>query len=496
MIVVISVFLFTAMLPMGTRGESAAASWHCSGIAALEADTNLTSLNKVLASPKSIAFREFALDRLSGLLSQAWRLGPHSVSLLSPLLADSLNNESCAAFSAEDPAKAGFVLAVRMDSQKSKAWQEALAKAFGSPGEQFTAEQFTGRRWDKASSGPFWIIPAHGWLLAGRGEKLASVQSQYLKEINRHGRPVVALAGIWLEGDLDLNALASFLPDWVKLLKPGKIHIRAAPGADKLEVNATVIYPSAISWNSKPWKLPKELVQNPLVSFTAGRDLAAFLQINPPFSNFDANPLTNQFCAWAIGQMPLQTYMTWPVSNATNAMTNLAAELRPVVNPILKNLNGTQLLWQPERERLVWSNLRVVAPEIQPARPLKDYLLLSLFPRPPFGKPAPEDLWRQLEGGGNVVYYDWEMTGARLQEWRLLSGMLWFRPGKHNNESDSGLAVKYELLGELGNGIGKTVTEITRTAPNELSIVRQGPLGLTGLEIVLLSDWLTAAGPQ
>jgi hypothetical protein len=185
--------------------------------------------------------------------------------------------------------------------------------------------------------------------------------------------------------------------------------------------------------------------------------------------------------------------MAWPVPHATNAITNLSFEMQSVFNPILQKFNRTQLLWQPAGARLKWSGFRVVSPAIEPARDdHRDFLLLSLFPLVPAGKPAPDQLWSQLAGRANLVYYDWEMTGPRLQQWRLLSGMLWYRPPAQADEMLNGVLAKDNLLGSLGNGIGKTVTEITRAGPNELSIVRTGPLGFSGLEIVLLTDWLSA----
>jgi hypothetical protein len=328
--------------------------------------------------------------------------------------------------------------------------------------------------------------------LFGGGENLASVRTQYLQEITQHGRPVAALTTNWLESDLDLAALAPFLPDWAKALKPGRIHLTVAPGTDKLEVAAKIVYPSAPPWNSEPWKLPKQLVQNPLISFTSGRDVAAFLQFSPEFSNFDANPLTNQFCAWALSQMPFQTYVAWPVADATNAMTKLATELPAAINPILHAYNGTEIVSQPDRHRMVLGNLRAVAPSLEPARDEGDFLVLSLFPRAPFGQPAPVQMWGEINDHANLIYYDWEMTGMRLQQWRLLSAMLWSRP--RNTDSLESLQLKNNLLGHLGNKIGATVTEITRSAPNELSIVRKGPLGLTGLEVILLVNWLSDSG--
>jgi hypothetical protein len=101
-------------------------------------------------------------------------------------------------------------------------------------------------------------------------------------------------------------------------------------------------------------------------------------------------------------------------------------------------------------------------------------------------------MWGEINDHANLIYYDWEMTGMRLQQWRLLSAMLWSRP--RNTDSLESLQLKNNLLGHLGNKIGATVTEITHSAPNELSIVRKGPLGLTGLEIILLVNWLSDSG--
>jgi hypothetical protein len=341
------------------------------------------------------------------------------------------------------------------------------------------------------------MVPARDWILLGRGNGLGTVQTEYLQEIARDGRPAVSLATNWLEADLDLNLLADALPEWAKLLKPGQIHISVAPNADTLEIKGRLNYAEAVPWKAEPWQQPKELVRNPLVTFTAGQDVAAFLNLSPQFANFHDNPLTNQFFAWANGQMPFQSYATWPASDPTNAMKKLSTEMQSAFNPILHEINRTQLLWQPDVDRLVWSDLRVVAPAITPARDdNRDFLLLSLFPLTPQIQSAPEKPWSQLDGRTNLVYYDWEVTGRRLREVRMLIEMLGYRQDARTDEDLNAQVVKDNFLGGMGTAIGQTVTEITRPAPNELSIVRQGPLGLTGVEMVLLSNWFATAGPR
>ena len=52
-------------------------------------------------------------------------------------------------------------------------------------------------------------------------------------------------------------------------------------------------------------------------------------------------------------------------------------------------------------------------------------------------------------------------------------------------------------LAGLEYALGNTVTEVTRTAPDELTVVRSAPFVFTGLELVWLSHWLAdvPAGP-
>ena len=48
------------------------------------------------------------------------------------------------------------------------------------------------------------------------------------------------------------------------------------------------------------------------------------------------------------------------------------------------------------------------------------------------------------------------------------------------------------LIHRIGPTLGSTVTEITQTAPNELTFLRQAPGGLTAIEFIALAHWLEA----
>ena len=53
-------------------------------------------------------------------------------------------------------------------------------------------------------------------------------------------------------------------------------------------------------------------------------------------------------------------------------------------------------------------------------------------------------------------------------------------------------AVATKWLNQVGPTLGNTTTEITQTAPNELTFKRKAPGGLTAIELFALASWLEA----
>ncbi|MGD0814695.1 MAG: hypothetical protein ABSA83_13900 [Verrucomicrobiota bacterium] len=486
------------LAPGSTNGTAvAAAHYHCAGNAQLAGNTNLGTLQEAFALPSADDVRDLALARISGALAGGLNLGSNGAAApwLEPLLSDVMETESLGSFSGTATNSLSFVLALRLDSKRAQVWRENLGRAFGATDEKLTVEGFDGWRWKRGASDSFWIVPARDWLLVGRGDDLLPARADYLRQVSRQGRPGPALTDNWLEADLDCPRLAGWLPDCLQLLKPARIKLNVAGEKDNLRLTARMTYPEAIPWISSPWQMPTGLARGSIISFTAGQNVAAFLDLSPAFSRLDGDPLTSQFYAWALKDLPFLNYMAWPVADATNTLENLSIEASDSFNSELKRFNGTELLWLANQRKLVLSNLRVILPSLQVVQDQdREFLLLSVFPAPPTSEPAPDELWKQINGRTNLVYYDWELTGPRLQEWRILGDMLLRRWREPTEDLTQARRLEDRWLGELAQLTGNTVTEITRTAPNELSVVRRAPLGFTGIELFLLSDWLSTLG--
>jgi hypothetical protein len=210
--------------------------------------------------------------------------------------------------------------------------------------------------------------------------------------------------------------------------------------------------------------------------------------------------------------MGLQSYGAWPVADAATSIQRIGTEATAAFNPGLKQRGWGDLRWQPERKTLLWADLcPILFPVIQVAPETNgQYLMAAFFPLELRNKPAPDGLFQQILGRTNLVYYDWEGTGNRLEQWRLLSGMLPVLPrmqappqaivSTNNAPARPRVRPPMVVVENWLSGVTPmlrdhdTVTEITRTAPAELTVVRKSPFAVTSLELVLLSHWLSGTG--
>jgi hypothetical protein len=131
-----------------------------------------------------------------------------------------------------------------------------------------------------------------------------------------------------------------------------------------------------------------------------------------------------------------------------------------------------------------------VAPTVQAVREASgDFLVGGMFPNPPRGKPLPPELFTRL-APPNLVYYHWEITDPRLKM-LLQPAQLALMMTRHKQLDGESVAIKW--LNQIGPTLGNTTTEITQTAPNELTFTRKAPGGLTAVELFALANWLEAA---
>jgi len=504
------------------KPENVVVQCHFLGAAPLAENANAAAAKNVFALPSTLLFENLVLNRLSASLAESlhFQTNAQTVSLLRPLLDDLLRAESIASLGGSSGRPINYVLAIRLDTQRAQVWQQNLKTASPGPGEEFRAETFSGWQWNKGAGDSFWMVPARDWLLVGRGGDLASVRSDYLRQIQKTGRPGPALDSNWFEADVDWPRLANWVPLSSCPLKLGRTQMAISAEMGGFHMTTHVTYPEAIEWQPHPMSLPTNLVREPLLSFATGQNVEPFLKSDETLSRFCSNPLSDQFYFWSVGKMPFESYVAWPVNDPANTLMTLSAQAIDELNPKLQRLDGTELTWSPKTPQLTWSKVQLTAPFLRPA-PEADGLFLvgGLFPLTPGGNPAPKDLWAQFQDRTDLVYYDWELTGLRVRHLLtvtqvlpilqmlgvgprapLVAGASAAKPGANTLAAPGvqySLNVQEQWLIGLGPLLGNTVTEVTKTGPNELTVIRHSPFVFSSLELILLSHWLsdTPAGP-
>src|ERR1051326_5361388 len=115
------------------------------------------------------------------------------------------------------------------------------------------------------------------------------------------------------------------------------------------------------------------------------------------------------------------------------------------------------------------------------------FVLAGLGPMPSGPRPRPPGLFEQFLEHTNLVCYDWEMTGSRVDACIYIAQFFRFVLHKAQVPPQS-LSIAW--LHALETRLGNTGTTITQTGPAQLSLLRKSNLGLTAAELELLVDWL------
>jgi hypothetical protein len=304
-----------------------------------------------------------------------------------------------------------------------------------------------------------------------------------------------------------------------------------------------------------------EIIGWPVVSLTGTHHLGALLEKSPWLERLGYNPFAGDLYFWAQPDTHFQTFLLAKVDQAAASLRDLGGKAPEVFNPALRERSWGEVYWttnrftevtavtnanRPLQSRITWQTntsseeaLRLRGlPAITPMLTATNdagaqYLYGSLFPALPMGLAFPPGLASQLRGQTDLVYYDWELTVWRLEQWKVLRNILPLfaavdpaAPGEpappalmKPDETMERLTLEEQWLAEimdskvLGEPVNaspppgrvqygiaslknviaprESVTELRRVSPRDFTLTRKSGCGLTALELVYLAHWLT-----
>ncbi len=473
--------------------------WHHVGRAVLAQATNATTLRQIDTLPVTDALRGQVSSNMARAALKIWQKdlpagAADATGYLQPLVHDFLSAE--AGVQVRGPiGRTETALAIELSELRASLWstnlwQLARVWKLGEP-RAITVDGFAGWEW-KRSAAPnlFQLFRAGKWLVLGLGQDKLTLAPAWLQQAKQSQRPLPALGASLLEVQADLPGLRPWIPILADFpVAPARLTMSGR--GENIHTEVRFQFAGKVPWTFEPWRVPTNLVGEPLGSFTVARGVAPWLERIKGLKDLWPKPLPNQFCAWGVTNEICRLFFTVPVTDATNIMKNLAPTLPKFAFDRFSHPLG-DFLYLSNRAELIWSGLPYIQPFLRAARgPDTEYLLGGIFFHPTRIIPAPAELYAQLGNRSELLYYDWELTDHRLDhskqfyDWANMLGSR--RPAPSTTASR-------KWLSAIGPRLHDSVTEITQTGPQELFLVRKSSIGFTGFELATFSAWIDSEG--
>lgn len=493
-------------LPSAAAGESPAAPapspavlarWQFAGSAAVHADTNGQVVHATWAHPLSQSLRRETFDKLAAALrklaspGQATNNAPDP--LVRPVLDDLLSAESYAEWRgvAGQPLDWAWAFALKPDRAPAchtniVAWMQAIQAA---PAKPFVLENGSGWQAGLGTTlGTVSVLQAGDWtVLAGGG--LSTAQG-LLDHIKSTGRPAPSLSHVWISAELNLPRLAP----WLKLAFPDRwphIQWTLAGHGENLRSQARLGFKEPPLSALPDWRIPTQTIREDparvaLVGFAAARGLGPWLASTPVWKDLGLPAVPEQGYLWGQSQLPFQTFYALQSSDLTNTLRQVADRLPTVLNTWMKPRSAPIIEFDTNRTEVSWKGLPIVYPSLKPA-PDPQYILGGFFPMGPATNPPPAALLGQFVNRTNLVFFEWELVGARIPQYNVLWQVANMAAGRPDFTPNS---TARQWMSTIGTNLTESGTEIVLESPRVLSFKHTSPLGLNALGLVALSRWL------
>ena len=389
-------------------------------------------------------------------------LGP----LLRPIFDDLVQQESWIEVTGQD-ANRKTLIAAMVPAPRAEFWKKNLGQL--SPTDKTRLAFASQGKWAVIAAGP-------GAEAAAKAQAAALAKSGLPKFAEDH----------WLEADISGPVLAAHLPlpytDNLSL-----IQLALAFKGEDVRPTMALKYSKPGNWKLDSWTIPTKAMKEPLASFCAVNGVASWLEKSSVPKKIGLQTVPNQLYGWSGYSMPNLTFAAAPMPGVTNLLRKMSTTLPAYLMDEVAGTEVGQILWVSNRMSLLWQGLPFTLPHCLPVSdPAGEFLMLGLFPSPPKGEPPAPELLQRVNGRKDLVYYHWEITTERVQAWRGIYQIAPFFTKLHEVKVSKPAQT---WLTSISSNMVNTVTEVTVASPQELSLKRKGPIGLTGFELVTLTRW-------
>jgi hypothetical protein len=478
----------------GWAGNSPALELHWVGKRKLAGDPDAAGLMKIWGLPQGQNLERQTLDKLAvsfwrGKDTNSAATGA-AIATLRGMLEDLVQEEWHIKAHIPTNGSPDLAVAIRLAPSRVKAWQaNALLVAEAATG---MTPKPSKDGWMLLRSPPETTIECSlmgEWvILVLGGADLPSLKRELQTELDRsNSQP----GKEWLQARFSMAALLPLLAgdriDFEPLAWP---HVALAIRGDGDRVISTgeLRFAKALELELDRWAVPTNRIKEPVVSFMGIRGVRKIWQ--PMLTRLNLGVAPNQAFGWSypVDAVPYETHFAVPWPDASNRIAKVVGPLAESGNVWLATNAMGSLQEQPGRNLMSWVDIPFLTPELKVERiGDADFVLGGFFPNRPARTPEPVGLLEQLFSKTNYIYYAWEITQERVGGWMDIGQLLRIalkRPQLPPNSHSTAFLVA------AAPSLGNCVTTASLTDSNCISFRRNSSIGLTGLELHLLADWL------
>lgn len=482
------------------------------GTRRLMAETNVAGFVALWNLPETQTLKAQTLDRLALALTDgaaatniASAPSTNAVALtnssaLRPILEDLISEESYWEIQ-QIPGKAGeLAFAIRLNEERVKLWQTNLAAVLGAMAPSVSPTGTIVGQWQLTrwlgnlmggSPGPhaLELIRAGNWTVVGPASGSNGLTRQLAGRIPDQAVPAyVGTTNSWLKADLNLSRVDEAMALGWKLPQDlPAIFLTVSGDSDGVRTHAQLDFPKPLPDNLTPWNVPTNLIHDPLVSFTAVRGVGSWLSSLESWKKLDVGSAPEQVYFWAQGGLPFISYCAAPFPNASNVVEGLTRDLMKA-NPWIETNGLGRFERSTNFDGVIWSNLTIVTPYVRLVPlPQGSFVYAGLESDIRTNRSVPPELLGALFARTNLVAYDWELTGPRVEQWLYFGQFVRFAVHLAQIPPKS---ASFAWLTAMTPHLGNCATVVTKTGPSQLIIGRKSDTGFTSAELDFLADWL------
>jgi hypothetical protein len=394
-------------------------------------------------------------------------------------------------------ARAGDWTVVAFGAGKSE-WLKEIAERVSREKVSFSAEK-------PLATEPVTIAPSNAWLVAEGGigalVKIVGLDLNWIASMGLNGKGdavASAAAGVNTNSattniaETNLATSTTNHPSIPKSLDlpSANAYFWAAGEGPNVRTHADLLFDKPLDLKLDPWQLPTNLVRDPLIGFSAIRGIRPWLESTKFWQHHQLGNAPNQAFVWAQHGPPFLHFLAAPSPDASNQVWKLGDFILKDVNQVLSTNQPVFGTFEriPSSANVMWRGIPLFSPSLKYVQNSDGagYILASYGASLLTNKPSPVELWRELETVTNLVYYDWEVTGACADGLVSMTQVARNVLGRARLTGSASLAWLQALYKKLTVS-GTAIKVLDRS---HLSFARTSTIGLTGTDLQMLADWL------